>query len=149
MSAITTFQGPIMPTMWVNTDILTNVLILVLVIGITFIQNIPLELKKFSNTYMGSYIGIVITYIIYTFIGFPTALLFSLLFLLSINSSILHNDDTVINERFEPGIDTRIIQNSKKWYIEKILGENPIMIEEDNVKTQAVQDSTSGSRNSL
>jgi hypothetical protein len=51
-------------------------------------------------------------------------------------------------EGFEPGIDTRVISNPKKWYIERVLGENPFIIEEETVKTQAVQDNSSG-QNSL
>ena len=35
--------------------------------------------------------------------------------------------------------DVRVIPNQKKWLIERVLGENPTLIEEENVSTQAVQ----------
>jgi hypothetical protein len=38
----------------------------------------------------------------------------------------------------EPSI--RIVPNRHMWFVESVLNENPFMIEEDTVKTNAVQD---------
>ena len=33
-----------------------------------------------------------------------------------------------------------MIYTTHKWFVEKVLGENPLLIEEENVTTQAIQD---------
>jgi hypothetical protein len=42
----------------------------------------------------------------------------------------------IVKEGFNT--DVRVIPKENKWLIERILHENPTLIEEDNVKTQAV-----------
>ena len=32
----------------------------------------------------------------------------------------------------------RIVPGKKKWFVERVLGENPTLIEEENVSTQAI-----------
>ena len=34
--------------------------------------------------------------------------------------------------------DVRIVAGEKKWFIERVLGENPTLIQEENVSTQAI-----------
>jgi hypothetical protein len=41
-----------------------------------------------------------------------------------------------------------MVTQQKRWWSEEVLQENPIGIEEEKVKTAAIQDSSSGSSNS-
>jgi hypothetical protein len=146
MSALTATGGAQTPPMgisWVNKDVLNNVLLLFIVVGITFVGTLPLNIRKGANTRIGNIIGLVLVVSIYFTFGWIPAFMASLLFILTINSGMLYEV-----EGFEPGIDTRVISNPKKWYIERILGENPFIIEEETVKTQPIQDNSSG-QNSL
>jgi len=146
MSALTATGGAQSPSMgisWVNKDVLNNVLLLFIVVGITFVGTLPLSIRKSANTYVGGIAGLILVITIYFTFGWIPAFMASLLFILTINSGMLYEV-----EGFEPGIDTRVISNPKKWYIERVLGENPFIIEEETVKTQAVQDNSSG-QNSL
>jgi hypothetical protein len=43
-------------------------------------------------------------------------------------------------ENFMNEYNVKIVSNNKKWFVEKLLEENPIAIEEDRVETSAVQD---------
>ena len=146
MSALTATGGAQTPSMgisWVNKDVLNNVLLLFIVVGITFVGTLPLSIRKGVNTYIGNIAGLIVIITIYFTFGWVPAFMASLLFILAINSGMLYE-----SEGFEPGIDTRVISNPKKWYIERILGENPFIIEEETVKTQPIQDNSSG-QNSL
>ena len=46
------------------------------------------------------------------------------------------------------GSGTEIIPENQRWFVEKVLGENPFLIREKEVKTQAVQDSSEQSMGS-
>ena len=125
-------------------DIINNILLLFIVVGIAFVKNIPIEIRRFLNTMIGSVIGLSFVAGGYYYFNWTTSLMLALFYILIINSSIL-----TISENFEPGIDTRFVMNRKKWYIEQVLGENPLIIEESTVKTQAVQDDNSGMSKSI
>ncbi len=43
----------------------------------------------------------------------------------------------------------KLVSQKKRWWSEEVLQENPIGIEEEKVKTSAIQDSGSGSSNSV
>jgi hypothetical protein len=47
-----------------------------------------------------------------------------------------------MTEGFAPDMNIRMIPDKKKWFIEEVLGENPLMIEDQTVRTSAVQDLT-------
>lgn len=112
-----------------------NIALLFLIVGIAFSEEIPIELRRFANTFWGGVVGLIGVWVAYTYFDWTTALLVALLYVLAANSSIIS-----LTENFEPGIDTRFVANRRKWYIEQVLGENPLLIEEDTVKTIAVQD---------
>ena len=146
MSALTTSGGAQAASMgisWVNKDVLNYVVLLFIVVGITFVGTLPLDIRKGANSPIGGAIGLTLLTGIYFTFGWLPTFMGAILFVLTINSGILYEIDG-----FEPGIDTRVISNPKKWYIERILGENPFIIEEETVKTQAIQDNSSG-QNSL
>jgi hypothetical protein len=133
------------PQPHLNKSNVNYILLLFTVVAIAFVQNIPIRLRKWFNTFIGSAAGMVVITWSYYYFNWTTALMLALLLVLTMNSSILSTE-----EGFEPGLDTRVILNRKKWYIEQVLGENPLIIEEDTVKTQAVQDANTGmSRGSI
>jgi hypothetical protein len=121
------------------------IVLLFTVVAIAFVQNIPIEVRRWFNTFIGSTVGMGIIAGAYYYFNWATALMLALLLVLTMNTNILSTE-----EGFEPGLDTRFISNRKKWYVEQVLGENPLIIEEDTVKTLAVQDDNSGmSRESI
>jgi hypothetical protein len=44
--------------------------------------------------------------------------------------------------------DVKLVSQKKRWWAEEVLQENPVGIEEEKVRTSAIQDSSSGSNNS-
>jgi hypothetical protein len=42
-------------------------------------------------------------------------------------------------------LDVKMVSQKKRWWIEEVMGENPIGIEEDRVRTSAIQDNTNSS----
>ena len=120
-----------------NKNTVNYIVLLFVVVGITFVQNIPIEIRRWYNSSLGSAVGLGAVVGAYYWFNWTTALLIGLLLVLTINSSILH-------EGFNPGLDVRLIRNNTKWYIEQVLGENPTIIEDSTVNTRAVQDDNTG-----
>ena len=109
------------------------IIVLLTTLKIVFINKIPSSIKNQSSTLIGKLL--LFTYIscITLIFGLPLGLYTALMVVLLISSSSL-------SENFEPDISVRIVPDTKKWFSEKIMGENPILIEDQNVKTSAVQD---------
>jgi hypothetical protein len=45
-----------------------------------------------------------------------------------------------LQEGFSSEMNVRLIPGKHKWFVEKVLGENPLLIEDETVNTSAVQD---------
>jgi hypothetical protein len=45
-----------------------------------------------------------------------------------------------VQEGFAPDMNVRLVPNKQKWFVEKVLGENPLLIEDTVIDTSAVQD---------
>ena len=109
-----------------------------LVLGITYIGQIPDSITYRVNTSLGRFvlfwiaIGIADTY------SWIYALLMSLFAVLVIAVSPRN-----LSEGFQDNI--QMVTQNKKWWSEKVLGENPLGIEDDKVKTSAIQDNTNSS----
>jgi Na+/H+ antiporter NhaB len=145
-AAMSATSGSTMPSVQAHLkkENINYILLLFIVVGITFVEHIPIEIRRFFNSIIGSIVALGIVGAAYHYFNWATALMCAFLYVMTINSSILS-----LTENFEPGMDTRFITNRKKWYVEQVLGENPLIIEETTVKTQAVQDNTSGMSRSI
>jgi hypothetical protein len=134
--------GSPMPQIHLSKINLNYIVLLFLIVGITFVQNVPIEWRRWTNTLVGGVVGLGAVYGSWLYFNWHTSLLVALFLLICMNTS-------GVVDGFEPGLDTRIVAGKKKWYIEQVLGENPLLIEEDTVKTSAIQDDNSGMSRSI
>lgn len=113
------------------------IIVLLTTLKIIFINKIPEDIRKQSNTLIGKLLLFIYITIITLIFGLPLGLYVALMSVLLISSSSLSMS---VQENFEPDISVRIVPDKKKWFVEKVMGENPLLIEDQNVKTSAVQD---------
>jgi hypothetical protein len=113
-----------------------------MILIIIYSSVIPSEYRNFADTILGRLLGIIIVYGIIQSLGWVYGLLTAMAFLILIfGSSQLESV-----EAFEGGgtiNEKKII--GKRWFVEKVLGENPKKIETDKVQTSAVEGLSSGS----
>lgn len=108
---------------------------------IVFLDKIPVDIRKQSDTILGRALLIVYTTVVTMLFGWPMGILAALMSALLIGAGGVHPIKKMIKEGFASEVNTRIIPNGKKrWFVEKALGENPTIIEDDRVDTSAVQD---------
>ena len=105
-----------------------------LFLGIVFMSKLPSDIAKQSDTTLGRLVLVGATYFMVERYGWGLGLVFALFAGLLIGAG----SSKTVKEGFNT--DVRVIPKENKWLIERVLGENPTLIEEENVKTQAIQD---------
>ena len=113
---------------------------ILLVLGITYVRQIPKTFAFAANTFIGRLILFALTIIIADTYSWIYALLMALFTVL-----IIAVAPRTLKEAFQDkgtgDIDVKLVTQRKKWWSEEILEENPLGIEDDKVKTSAIQDS--------
>lgn len=115
---------------------------LMMVIAIVFLEKIPIEFRKQADSLLGRALLITFTVIMATMYGWPMGILAALMSALLIGAGGIHPIQKQIKEGFSSEVNVRVVPGKHKWFVEKVLGENPLLIEDDTVNTSAVQDLT-------
>ena len=107
----------------------------VMVVLIVYSNLIPSEYRSFADSMLGRVFGIAVVYGVIEGMGWIYGLLTALAFLLLINGA------PSTSEGFDGGgsvSEKKRIGN--RWFVERVLGENPYKIATDRVNTSAIQD---------
>jgi len=107
-----------------------------LVLGITYVGQIPGSVAFQANTLLGRLVLFWATIIIADTYSWIYALLMALFVVLIIAVSPRTNKEGFTDTEL------KLVTQKRKWWSEEILQENPLGIEEEVVKTQAIQDNT-------
>ena len=144
MSAPIVGGGPVRAKVLDDMQIMSgNVLLVVLVLLSAYVSRIPSSfLTKFRSIYYkvgGLFLIVVVT----TAYGWIHGILAALAFALIVSRSSRHAEgfmEYIPAMLFGDSDGTTIIDNSHRWLSEDILGRNPKLIRDKEVKTSAVQD---------
>lgn len=106
---------------------------ILLILGIVFPANIPIEFRKQASTLLGRLLLFCILVIILLYGKWTYGVLFAVFIaiLLSTRSP---------KEGFTSEFTFNMVNDKKKWWVEQVLNENPVAIQDDKVSTNAVQD---------
>lgn len=110
-----------------------------LILLIVYSPVIPFEYRIFADSILGKIFGVAIVYGVIESLGWVYGLLTALAFLLVLNGAPRDNNYGGL-EGFEGGgtvTEKKII--GKKWFVEKVLGEDPKKIATDKVTTTAIE----------
>ena len=132
---------------------------ILLVIAITFVEQIPSVISRQATTLPGRLLSFVILLGILSYTRWLHGFLFVVLVALMMvskktvegflgshisegfTSSKNKSQSTFGAEGFEPSdYSTLIVPSKKKWFVEEVLGENPVAIVDEKVRTSAIQD---------
>jgi len=108
-----------------------------LILLIVYSSAIPTEYRTFADSLLGRVFGVAIVYGVIQTLGWVYGLLTAVGFLLIINGAPRSN---TLSEGFDGGgtvSEKKTI--GRKWFVERILGENPKKIATDRVTTTAVE----------
>lgn len=113
---------------------------LLMVIVIVFLDKVPVEIRKQADSLLGRALLITFTLIITLLYGWPMGILAGLMTALLIGAGGVHPIQKEVKEGFSSEMQVRLVPGKHKWFVEKVLGENPLIIEDQVIDTSAVQD---------
>ena len=119
---------------------------ILLVLGITYVRQIPKAITFRANTLLGRLFLFALTIIIadtYSWIYALLMALFTVLVIAVAPRTLEGFQDKPAGDMGD--VDVKLVTQKKRWWSEEILEENPLGIEDDKVKTSAIQDNTNAS----
>jgi hypothetical protein len=115
---------------------------LLMVIAIVFLEKIPIEIRKQADSMLGRALLLTFTALITILYGWPMGILAGIMTALVIGAGGINPISAQLQEGFSSEMNVRLVPGKHKWFVEKVLGENPLIIEDELVSTSAVQDLT-------
>jgi energy-coupling factor transporter transmembrane protein EcfT len=117
---------------------------------IVFVGKIPKDIRRQADSFLGRALLLTFTIVSTLVFGWPLGLVVGLMSALLIGSGGVHPVSKLpVTEGFAPDFNVRLIPKSKKWFVEQVLGENPLLIEDTVIDTSAVQDLSEKSSGSV
>lgn len=119
---------------------------LIMVLIIVFIDKVPIEVRKQADSFLGRALLLTFTIVVTLMYGWPMGMLAALMTAILIGAGGVHPikkqviDTKNVKEGFSSEMQVRLIPGKHKWFVEKVLGENPLLIEDQTIDTSAVQD---------
>lgn len=113
----------------------SNLFLGLLVLGITFFNTIPKVYANQADTFIGRLLLLVLLYITVEMGGWLHGILLAIFFALVLSVSTRNKV-----EGFKSDQEIRMVPEKKLWFVEETLKERPVAIEDEKVKTIAVQD---------
>ncbi len=113
---------------------------LLMVIIIVFLDKVPVEIRKQADSFLGRALLLTFTLLVTTLYGWPMGVLAAVMTALLIGAGGIHPVRKEVKEGFSSEMQVRLVPGKHKWFVEKVMGENPLLIEDQVVDTSAVQD---------
>lgn len=136
------FQAMILDWVKQSSNLYQTIFITLLILFAAYAEQIPRSIRWQLSTPIGRALLIILLYLVYVTGGWVAALIFAIgMALLWSNRPLAKMPHVTkkVEEGFQDSVHSTQVQG-KRWFVERVLGENPISIEEDRVTTKAVQD---------
>ncbi len=111
-----------------------------LVLGIIYVGKIPDSFTNQANHFMGRLFMFTLTIIVADTYSWIYGLLMALFTVLLIAVAPRASFEGFQSSASSSDTDVKLVTQKKKWWSEEVLLENPLGIEEEKVRTQAIQD---------
>ena len=106
---------------------------------IVFLNKVSKDVRQQADSLLGRALLLTFTVLVTIVFGWTLGVLVGLMNVLLIGAGGVKPK---IAEGFAPDFNVRLVPNKKKWFVESVLGENPLLIEDTVIDTSAVQDLT-------
>ena len=107
---------------------------------IVFLNKISKDVRRQADSLLGRALLLTFTILVTIVFGWPLGILVALMSALLVGAGGVH--PITLTEGFAPDFNVKLVPNKKKWFVEQVLGENPLLIEDTVIDTSAVQDLT-------
>lgn len=125
----------------------SNILLVGLVLVSAYVSRIPSDTLAYFRSRLVQGLALVTIFLLTTNYGWIHGILAALAFALVLSRAIREAKPAASGFQdytpaviFSNNVDTTLIPQDNRWFVEKVLGENPYLIREKDVRTNAVQD---------
>jgi hypothetical protein len=126
-----------------------------LALGVVYVGEIPPPIQYFANTLIGRVTLFALTIVVADMYSWIYALLMALFTVLliavaprTLREAFQSGSGTTVDAAVpSTGTDTevKLVTQKHKWFVERVLGEDPVGIEEERVRTSSIQDGSNSS----
>ena len=123
-----------------------------LVLGIVYVGQIPPAVQYFANTILGRVGLFILTIIVADMYSWIYALLMALFTVLliavaprTLREAFQGSTSPAAGQSLPSDTDVKLVTQKQKWWVERLLGEDPIGIEQEKVRTSSIQDGSNSS----
>ena len=109
-----------------------------LVLG-TFAESAPRKSLEFLDNYLGRSLFFIVPFIFSVLLDWPTGLLAAVVSLILFTRLQKYE----VSEGFVNDTLTELVPSSKRWFVERVLGETPIAISNDRIRGTVTKDEDS------
>jgi hypothetical protein len=120
-----------------------------LFLGIVYVGQISPAVQHFANSLLGRITLFILTIIVADMYSWVYALLMAIFTVLliavaprTLKEAFQVGGDSLSNN---PDTEIKMVTQKQKWWIERALGEDPVGIEEEKVRTSSIQDNSNSS----
>jgi hypothetical protein len=116
-------------------------ILIILGLGIVFVREIPLRVRRTAESFLGRIVLFSVSVLLTMHSPWINGILFVIFSLLLLSMSPRSS------EGFNNcSTSVKVVDDKKLWFVEALLKERPKIIEDDEVKTSAIQDGANSSR---
>ena len=117
-------------------------ILMFLILSIVFVREYPLQIRKQADTLLGKTVLFAAAIAVAMKYSWLNGLFIAIFTLLMLSMSPRNT------EAFQgkPITTMKIVPDKKTWWVEAVLKENPVGLEEDDVRTSAIQDGATTTR---
>ena len=117
-------------------------IVMFLILSIVFVREYPVEIRRYVDTLLGKTALFAVSIAVAVKYSWLSGLFIAIFTLLVLSMSPRRN------EGFQAAQKTtvKMVPEKNLWWIEAVLKENPVGLEEDEVQTSAIQDGATTSR---
>jgi len=118
-----------------------------IVLGIVYVGQIPDTISYQANTLLGRLFLFFITIFVADLYSWIYALLMALftVLLIAVSPRTFSGWKEGFQADSATSTEVKLVGQKNKWWVERLMEENPVGIEEEKVKTNAIQDNTNSS----
>ncbi len=116
-----------------------------IILGCVFVKEFPVAFRAHADSLLGRFTLFLLVLLVADLYSWQYGLLMAVftILLLSVTPRRATEEAFVAKERDET--DVKMVTQKERWFIEKVMQEEPVGIEEDKVRTSPIQDASNGS----
>jgi hypothetical protein len=119
-------------------------ILMFLILSIVFVREYPKDVRLYADTILGKAILFGLAIAVSMKYSWINGIFIAIFTLLVLSMSPRRNEG--FKDEVKSKTTTKIVDDKNPWWVEAVLKENTVAIEEDDVSTSAVQDSVSITR---